>query len=402
MGKLTDRNLDSWMKRGTPISGISDGGGLTFTLSKAGTATWVFRYRYGGKQREVTVGNYPDLGLGDARRSARALRVKVDQGVDLASERREAKFEAARAGSFRILADDYLGRVGPALAQSTALETKRYIDKDIIPRIGSIPARKVTGADIVAMVERIAERSDAVARRAFEIVAVIFAHGVAKHVISSNPCAGLRLSAILGPRQTRRPRTMLSESDLAALMPALPGLGELNALAVKILLATCVRKSELLKARWVDVDLERALWVVRDENSKTRRGFTVPLAPTVVDWLVQLQAFARDDGWLLPGRRGRHMSRTTLNVALSRLGEDLPHFSPHDLRSTARSHLAKLGVNVVVAERCLNHSLGGLLAVYDKHDYMDERRSALDLWAGVLARAEVGKGGNVTSLRAAA
>jgi hypothetical protein len=81
------------------------------------------------------------------------------------------------------------------------------------------------------------------------------------------------------------------------------------------------------------------------------------------------------------------------------LDAELPHFSPHDLRSTARSHLSRLGVSIVVAERCLNHSLGGLVAVYDQHDYMQERRRALELWANVLADAEGGRDSNVTALR---
>jgi integrase len=96
------------------------------------------------------------------------------------------------------------------------------------------------------------------------------------------------------------------------------------------------------------------------------------------------------------------MSRTTLNVALGRLNAELPRLSPHDIRSTARSHLSRLGVNIIVAERCLNHTLSGLVAVYDRHDYMEERRRALELWANALAEAEAGRSSNVTALRAAA
>ena len=89
-------------------------------------------------------------------------------------------------------------------------------------------------------------------------------------------------------------------------------------------------------------------------------------------------------------------------LALARLDAELPHFSPHDLRSTARSHLSRLGVSIIVAERCLNHSLGGLVAVYDQHDYMQERRRALELWANVLANAEAGRERTVAALRIAA
>ena len=99
----------------------------------------------------------------------------------------------------------------------------------------------------------------------------------------------------------------------------------------------------------------------------------------------------------------------TLNAMLHKLcdalGNKVRRFTPHDLRSTARSHLAALGVNVIVAERCLNHSLGGLVGVYDQHDYMTERRFALDTWASFVRALEAGEPwqqGNVVPLRAAA
>jgi len=106
-------------------------------------------------------------------------------------------------------------------------------------------------------------------------------------------------------------------------------------------------------------------------------------------------------------RQGRakdlHMSDKTLNAALVRSSQiRVRGFTPHDLRSTARSHLAALGVGPIVAERCLNHSLGGLMAVYDQHDYLDERRRALALWANLLAQLETGRPENVVELRAAA
>lgn len=106
-----------------------------------------------------------------------------------------------------------------------------------------------------------------------------------------------------------------------------------------------------------------------------------------------------------------HFDQRALNSMLHKLCDKLcdkvRRFTPHDLRSTARSHLAALGVNLIVAERCLNHSLGGLIPVYDKHDYMTERRTALELWTDFILSCEAGrewmpKAGNVIPLRTAA
>jgi integrase len=407
MAKLTDVQLRAWIKYGKPIAGKSDGGGLTFTLSKAGTASWVVRYRLGGKQREITLGNYPDLSLTAARKKAAVERVRVDQGVHVASEKRKGKLDTARAGSFRALAEDYVQRSANGLSESTRKETRRYLDKDILTRLGSLTAREVSGGDIVTMVEKIAARSDSVARRAFEIVSVIYSHGVAKHLVKDNPCAGLKLSAILGKRQVHGARIKLTEDEVRAVLASLPSLGRINALAVKILLATCVRKGELIRAQWKHIDLKGAIWTVPDENSKTGKGFAIPLAPTVVDWFTELRDLARGSDWVLPvqmgpARRDRHINSATFNAALTRLDCKSRAFSPHDLRSTARSHLAALGVDVIVAERCLNHSLGGLVAVYDQHDYLTERRKALELWAAFLNEAEKARPWNVAPIQQSA
>lgn len=402
MAKLSDVNLARWYKARKPIFGKSDGGGLTYTQSAAGTATWVFRYRFASKQRELTLGNYPDMSLKAARKAATAARAMVDTGRDVAAEKRKGKLEAARAGTFKAISDDYLRRV--KLASRTRAETERHLKKDILPRIGHLPAREIVGGDIVSMVERIAQRSDPVARRAFQIVSTIYAHGVAKHLVPGNPCSGLKLSAMLGKRPVQRERINLTEEELRAVFAALSALGPQNELAIKILLATCARKGELVRARWRDVDLDAATWEIPPEHSKTGIGFTVPLAPKVVTWFKELRELAGGSAWVLPGDVHRHrpMSDKTLNGALGRLEADVRAFSPHDLRSTARSHLAKLGVNLIVAERCLNHTLGGLVARYDKHDYLDERRNALELWASFLETVEQGRPWNVTPIKKAA
>jgi hypothetical protein len=102
--KLKAADLEKWTTRGEPIAGKSDGGGLTFTLSRARTATWVFRYRYGARPREITLGNYPDVSLVEARKKAIAQRALVDAGRDVASDKRRERIAASQAITFRGLA----------------------------------------------------------------------------------------------------------------------------------------------------------------------------------------------------------------------------------------------------------------------------------------------------------
>lgn len=416
MGKLTDVQIRNWIKTGNPTA-KADGDGLTFTLSAKGTAAWVLRYRFGGKARELTIGRYPDITLAKARELAAEARVEIQQGRDVAREKQKATIQRAAAKTLRELAADYMSKAFPHLAANTIKQRRHHIEGVILPKLGSLPAREVMTADVVALVEAVGKKSVNVAELVFTAVSEIFKHGLARHIVTANPCAGISVSAICGKPEPKRQRLKLTEDELRVILPALPGIGAENALAVKIQLATCVRLGELTKAEWAHVDFDRAEWFIPDQNSKTGRGFTIPLPPAVVGWFRELEPFACGSRFVLPARQVRrtrnyggevHFEQRAMNAMLhklcEKLGDKVRRFTPHDLRSTARSHLAALGVNILVAERCLNHSLGGLIAIYDQHDYMIERRAGLELWTDFILACESGRawlpqGENVIPLR---
>jgi integrase len=405
MEKLTTVALRKWIKAGIPGS-LSDGSGLTFTLSKNSTVAVIFRYSLAAKRKELTLGRYPDLSLSDARKLAAEKRVAVQQGVDVARERHKALHEAARAWSVRRLSEDYLVRAERFLAPATIRARRQQLRDYVLPKIGHLAARDVTTADIVFIVESANKKSVHVARLVLICLREVFAHGIGRHVIDADPCAQLRARSLLDPRPETRPRVNLSDDELRVMLPALPTIGRSNALAVKILLGTGVRISELILAEWTEIDFERQEWTVPWAHSKggkrTRTDFVVPLTQQVCGWFRELKQLAFESRFVLPIRKrfkGRdddaHMTETTLNAALNvlhkSLGDRCRRFTPHDLRSTARSHLSALGVDLLVAERCLNHSLGGLVATYDKHDFIRERRSALTRWSDKIRALEKGE-----------
>jgi len=402
--KITEKDLKSWVDQNLYPKGKSVGDGLLFRTLGKGRARWALRYRFNGAPRYLPLARYPAVSQEAARIAAKKAWAKIYDGVDVARQKHRERIEARGAMLFSELAADYLQRTGKALVERSQDEVRRFLKKDLEPALGTLAARDIKPAHVVELVEKVGKRSDPVARRCFGLLSIIFAHGVAKGAVPMNPCNGLDLIAILGPRPASRPRIKLTREELRFALASFPTLGPVLALACKILLATCVRKSELLHARKRDIDFANGVWQVYAKGGKT---YMVPLAPTVAGWFRELIGLAGDSEWMLPAqhRRGRfenhHMGRSTLNAALRRLDKRVREFSPHDLRSTARSYLAELGVNVIVAERCLNHTLGGLVAVYDQHDYLNERREALEKWASLLAELE-GKPDNVVPLRAAA
>ena len=405
MRTLTDVQIRNWVKAGVPGS-LSDGGGLTFTLSKSGTVAVIFRYSLAGKRKELTLGRYPDLSLSDARKLAAEKRVAVQQGVDVARERRKALHEAARAWSVRRLSEDYLVRDGRFLAPATIKARRQQLRDYVLPKIGHLAARDVTTADIVFVVESASKKSVHVARLVLIALRVVFAHGIGRHVIDADPCAQLRARSLLDPRPETRLRVNLSDDELRAMLPALATIGRSNELAVKILLCTGVRISELILAEWTEIDFERqertVPWAHIKFGNRTCTNFIIPLTQQVCGWFRELKQLAFESRFVLPIRKrfkGRDddapMTETTLNAALNVLhksiGDKCRRFTPHDLRSTARSHLSALGVDLLVAERCLNHSLGGLVATYDKHDFIRERRAALTRWSDKIRALEKGE-----------
>lgn len=415
MEKLSDVQVRHWIKAGQPIAKAQgEVPGLTFTLSAKGTAAWVLRYRVGGKARELTIGRYPDYSIKRAKEEALEARVKIQKGIDVAREKQKGSIERAAAKSFHQLATDYMEKAFPNLAANTIKQRRHHIEDVILPKIGRLAAREVTTADVVALVEAVGKRSKNVAELVFTAISEIFKHGMARHVVMVNPCAGISVSAICGKPEPKRLRLKLTGAELRVILPALSGIGKENALAVRVQLATCVRLGELAKAEWAHIDFDRAEWFIPDANSKTGKGFTVPLVPTVVSWFKELETLSCGSRFVLPARQLRrkhnhggevHFEQRALNSMLhklcDKLGDKVRRFTPHDLRSTARSHLAALGVNLIVAERCLNHSLGGLVAIYDQHDYMTERRAALEKWSAFIQSCESGKEWNVTPIRQA-
>jgi integrase len=399
MAKLTDMQIKSWIKAGAAIA-KSDGDGLTFTLSKNGTSAWVLRYRHGGRQKELTIGRYPDITLGKARELATEARANIQQGEDVARTKKLVARELVNAKTLRELANDYLEKAKLVLAPSTFKQRKYHIDDVILPKLGSLLVREVTTNDVVYLLESVGKMH--VASLVLIALSRIFKHGIAKHVALTNPCLGITASAICDAPKPTRLRLKLSEDELRVVLSALPSIGIENALAIKILLATCVRTNELVKAEWEDVDFEKTEWKIPDANSKTRKGYTIPLPPAIIGWFGELKQHANGSKYVLPSRTGKetHIALLTIAGALNKLCKKLEgvrRFTPHDLRSTARSYLTELGISLIVAERCLNHSLGGLVGIYDQHDYMTERRTALELWTEFILACESGSASRKTA-----
>lgn len=391
MGALNDIQIRHWIKAAAPVA-KSDGDGLTFTLSAAGTASWVLRYRYGGKQREKTIGKFPDISLKKARELAAADRVRIQQGMDVGREKQIEKHEQIKAMTVKSLVADYEEKVLPGLAASTGVSRRQKIRTYIFPAIGHLTARDVSGADLVDLLERVNAKHPKQVKEVLSVVKTIFDHAQSKKIIDINPAVGISHKAISGVAgRAGSTRIMLNDDEIKALLTALGKANRTVEFVTRILLSTAVRIQALMLAEWAHVDFEKKTWLIPPgDGRKSIREFVVPLTEQVIGYFQELKKIAVRSDYVVPVIKKRKegdypMQPGSVNHALERvcadLGDKIRAFSPHDLRSTARSHLGALGVPVAIAERCLNHTLGGLIAVYDQHDYLVERRKALEQWS---------------------
>ncbi len=372
MGKLKDIELQAWVRAGKPIAGKSDGDGLTFTLSAKGTASWVFRYRYGGKQRELSIGHYPTITLKRARELANDARSKVAEGVDVARAKQEHLMALATADTVKDLCDEYYSRsvVGQIKRPEIIREA---IDNDLIAKLGRMRIAEVKPMDVDLMIRAIVDRgSPVMANRVLQITKSVFNYAIRRHWIEQNPAAAFR-SKDAGGKQEARQRA-LSGDELVQLFKAFRDAGpeyRIYDLAIKLLLITAVRKGELIAAPWSEFDLEanEPVWVIpksriKNEKHMVAREFTVPLPPAAIEWLNEIKRITPASCYVFPARRSNgkpHMGLETLNSVKEFLKHGgIEYFTIHDMRRTARTHLARLGVSPHVAERCLNHKLPGI------------------------------------------
>jgi integrase len=412
---LSDKQLRT-VKAGDRELVLKDGGSLYARVRRmaAGDAsiTWQFYFKWDGKTERMSLGPYPEVSLLEARRRRDAARVQLKadppehpvlRARRVAAEAHAKALAEGREKTVRGLFEDWQTVYLRHHHKDGGARALEYFEYDVFPLLGNRRARAVTRTDISTVIDQVVARG--ARRKANAILAQLkqlFAHGVVRGLVDADPTYGFSRKHAGGKEYTRE--RVLAPVELADLAGRLPtsGLSEPYQAAVRFLLATGARVGELNQALWAHVDLAAPLWRIPKENTKNGREHLVHLSAFAREQLDVLGRF-RSNAWVIPSRkadlpvddkaiskalRDRQREyplkgRTKASATLKLEGGD---WSPHDLRRTFATRLADLGVMPHVIERCLNHTMQGVMAVYNRHDYLQERREALDLWGAELGR----------------
>lgn len=383
---------------------LFDSHGLFLLVQPNGGKWWRLKYRHNGKAGLLSLGTYPDIGLKQARQQRQDARKLLADGVDPSEQRKADKAEAkaARGNSFAALAEAWYNRKAKEWAPATAAKVRTYLDRDLIPALGNRPIAEVRRRDLIEVLAKIEQRGALnIAKKCREWLSGIFRYALVAEVIEANPATDLHIVAAIGAPTRHYPH--LPETELPDFMHALDGYGgdPGTVRAIKLLLLTGCRPGELRGAPWAEIDLDTATWTIPAARMKMRRDHVIPLPAQAVELLREQAAltghraliFSNRDKPLLP------ISENTMGQALNRMGYK-GRQTAHGFRHLISTALNERGYNRDWIETQLSHGDDNAIrAVYNKAEYLDQRREMMQDWADHLDALR--RGANVVPLKRA-
>lgn len=376
---------------------LAAGGGLALLVTPAGGKWWRWRYRYGGREKMLSMGVYPDVSLKEAGLRRDKARQLLADGSD-PSVLRRAEGEA-RADTFEAIAREWLALQQRKLATVTLYKAKWMLEAFVFPRLGSRPIRDITPPELLATL-RLMEASGKheTTHRTKQRVGQVFRYAIATGRAERDITADLK--GALAPVTSTNRAAITDPARVGGLLRAIDGFQGQPATAYALKLAPLlfVRPGELRAAEWSEFDLDAAEWRIPAARTKMRTAHVVPLSRQAVAILRAAHMLTGSGRYVFPSLRSRDrpMSENTLNAALRRLGYAKDEMTAHGFRALASTLLNEQGWAPDVIERQLAHAeRNKVRAAYNRAERLPERRKMMQAWANYLAglRAEGNEGG---------
>ncbi|WP_069706140.1 tyrosine-type recombinase/integrase [Burkholderia seminalis] len=391
-------------KPSTKQQKLFDGGGLHLLVTPVGGKRWVLKYRFGGKEKSLALGMYPDVSLSDARRRRDGAREKLAAGIDPSdakkAEKRTARLSAEN--SFEAVAREWHAKYAPSWSEGHGDRILRRLDIDAFPWIGGKPIADLEPPDVLDALRRVEKRGALeTAHRLQANISQVCRYAVATGRAKRDVTADLR--GALPPVQTEHMAAITDPKRVAELLRAIDGYHGTFPVQCALRLAPTLfqRPGELRAAEWIEFDFEAHTWEIPSERMKrTKQGkavggaHIVPLPSQALSILRELHAVTGNGRFLFPSVRtkDRPMSDNTINGALRRLGYDGDTMTGHGFRAMARTILDEvLGVPPAIVEAQLAHAVKDPLGrAYNRTAHLPQRREMMQRWADYLDELKVG------------
>ena len=373
----------------------------------------MFMYRFDGRSRMITLGQYPVLILTDARAKASEARGKAKRGTDPGLELTSGKRAEREALTIRDLVDSYMNNHAKRKKRSWR-EDERVLFKDIVPRWGRRKAKSITRLDVVNLLDEIRDRSEVKggkgvqANRTLEIIRKMFNFAIGRSIIEHSPCLVIERPV----KENRRDR-VLSENEIRNFWNNInkSRMEARTKLVLKLQLVTMQRKGELVQIEKADIDLKSRWWTQPKEKVKNNQAHRVWLTDIAMEIIKRAIELSEGSRWLFPGRvKDKYITPQAIDHALRKVQINdtrqnlvdifkIPRFTPHDLRRTGATHATGAGVSRFIIGKVLNHVDQSVTGRYDLHEYDAEIQQALETWERKLKSILTGKKAEIVPLK---
>lgn len=383
--RLTDTAVERMKPPATGRLEIADAlmTGLVLRVTPSGTKSWSLMYRIHGKQKRIMLGHYPIVSLKLAREKVRDALLMVNEGIDpeaiKKSETEEEQPEEV-ARTVEELAKDFIERYAKVNTRTWKM-TEQVFQNHIYPALGNRIARDVRRREVVAMLDKIAatDRPHA-ANHALSVLRKMYNWAIERDELELNPC-----DRVKKPVRVKNRERYLSHDEIKIFWHFAGGLGYPYGPVLQLLLLTGQRRSEIAELKWSQIDFAQKIICLDRDHVKADRGHEVPLSDMAISILQKLPRF-----------KGDYVFTTTHGQKpISCFGKTKKNFDKfcgvvnwriHDLRRTCGTWMAKgLRIPSSTISRILNHAEGGVTHIYVRHTFLEEKREALDKWAGYIS-----------------
>lgn len=388
--------------------------GLYLVVQPSGAKSWAVRYRHAGKPKKLTLGRWPLMGVADARAAASEAIDTVEHGKDPSAAKKATKAARLEAqlterDKVKTLIDQFDRRHLSTLKSGEGV--RWFLDRFVLPAWGELDIHEITKRDVIDLLDGIVESGRATtANRVRAHLSKFFGWCAERDILDASPMIGIKAPA----KETSRDR-VLSDDEIRWLWMAADRIGQPWGALAQLLLLTGQRRGEVVAM--TDDELDGDTWHLPAARTKNKRAHDVPLSAPALAILDGVERIKSKAGYVFTttgrapvsglGKGHEHLVAAMAEIASEEAGEpvEIERWTFHDLRRTAATGMAKIGISPIVIESALNHVSGtkaGVAGIYNRHAYLDETRSAMEAWARYAEDLVEGKTDNVVRIAEAA
>lgn len=376
----------------------ADEKGLYLLIQPSGGKLWRFKYRFGGKEKKLGLGRYPDVSLKEARRRRDLARQSLAMGIDPAEEKKQEALQAAlnAANSFEAVGNDYIDKMCRDGREAVTISKSRWLLSLFGKDVSSRATADITPAELLKALQVIEGKGHhETARRMRSLASRIFRYAVATSRANSDPTALLR-GALVAPK-VKHHSAIVDPKVVGQLLRSIDDFEgyPLTRLALQLTPHVFVRPGELRRAEWSEFNLDLAIWTIPAEKMKMRQPHLVPLSTQALEILDRAQVLSGHQKYIFSSLHTgiRPMSENTINAALRRMGYSSKEMTAHGFRAMASTLLNESRLwSADAIERALAHDTSNSVrGTYHRGQHWDERVKMAQWWSDHLDQLKATK-----------